>query len=366
MYDSSITANRCQFIENFGGVAGGFESHEGAEAIVMNSLFVGNRSAKQGSAIQFWDQDDARVINCMLVDNWSEGDDPAGILNFRSGEGTEITNTIIYDNRGPAIWERDSVDPTVTNCLFFGNADGVYQGEDVGLIRTVDGEAGLNSILATAMNNLSADPMFINTKAGNYRLQSGSPGIDGGTAEGARTDDFDGETRSLKGPRILPDIGYDELFDDDADGTPDWWETLHGLQVSVAAAVGDLDGDELSNGDEYVLGTNPEAVYTDGDGRSDSVEVAAGSDPLDELWSPVYVSREGDNTTGDSWATALFSVGDAVAQAADEGKDVWVAEGTYNIGSPINLESFMAIYGGFSAMMFRMRREIAQSRRRER
>ena len=43
----------------------------------------------------------------------------------------------------------------------------------------------------------------------------------------------------------------------------------------------DYDNDNLSNGDEIELGTNPNKADTDGDGVNDDVEVEAGTNPLD-------------------------------------------------------------------------------------
>ncbi len=60
----------------------------------------------------------------------------------------------------------------------------------------------------------------------------------------------------------------------------------------------------------------------------------------------VYVSASGDNTTGNSWATAYNSV-QAGVDAATAGEDVWVAAGVYPVSSPVELHSQVAVYGGF-------------------
>ncbi len=70
------------------------------------------------------------------------------------------------------------------------------------------------------------------------------------------------------------------LPDSDGDGLPDEWEMTHFGNLDQTAA-GDSDGDGLSNGAEYSVGTNPGNSDTDGDGLSDGDEVNVhGSNPL--------------------------------------------------------------------------------------
>jgi hypothetical protein len=71
-------------------------------------------------------------------------------------------------------------------------------------------------------------------------------------------------------------------IDSDGDGIPDEWELNNGLDPNDPTdAERDLDGDGLSNLDEYLQNTNPNKPDTDDDGYKDGREVEAGTDPLD-------------------------------------------------------------------------------------
>lgn len=62
--------------------------------------------------------------------------------------------------------------------------------------------------------------------------------------------------------------------DTDGDGMPDGWEMINGLNpVNPADAGTDLDGDGLTNLQEYQNGSDPRNADTDGDGLTDGTEV---------------------------------------------------------------------------------------------
>lgn len=78
-----------------------------------------------------------------------------------------------------------------------------------------------------------------------------------------------------------PEAGPDPTVEDsDGDNMPDGFEIFNDLNpVDPSDAGGDLDGDGLSNLDEYLNGIDPSTADSDSDGISDGDEVAAGIDP---------------------------------------------------------------------------------------
>ncbi|MBI2176619.1 thrombospondin type 3 repeat-containing protein [Candidatus Woesearchaeota archaeon] len=75
--------------------------------------------------------------------------------------------------------------------------------------------------------------------------------------------------------------------DNDNDGMPDEWEIKYGLNpLDSSDALVDLDGDGLSNLEEFKAGASPKKKDTDNDGADDGKEVKAGSDPKDPKSKP--------------------------------------------------------------------------------
>jgi hypothetical protein len=92
-----------------------------------------------------------------------------------------------------------------------------------------------------------------------------------GTAEAADFD-YDGVSNQAE-----LNAGLDVFSaDTDGDALPDGWELANNLDakstLGMNGAEGDLDGDELTNLEEYNYGTNPRAGDTDADTLSDYAE----------------------------------------------------------------------------------------------
>ena len=82
--------------------------------------------------------------------------------------------------------------------------------------------------------------------------------------------------------------------DFDFDSIPDIWESEYGLDpYNATDADIDIDGDNLSNLEEYENGTNPLLWDSDGDGYSDGMEIGLGTDPLDNTSYPSDFDDDG-------------------------------------------------------------------------
>jgi hypothetical protein len=89
----------------------------------------------------------------------------------------------------------------------------------------------------------------------------------------------------------------------------------------------------------------------DGQARIQGAAVDMGADESDgTVWNVptpvVRVSPLGDDTDGSTWAKARRSVTNAIAQAAQTGGEVWVAQGTYT--ERIRPSAFVYLHGGFA------------------
>ncbi|MFC1559977.1 choice-of-anchor Q domain-containing protein [Candidatus Margulisiibacteriota bacterium] len=267
-YGGTWEANNCTFLENRGGGAttsGGVASGRDASYpnlwIVNYCTFKGNYGTNKGGVFR---EINFVADNCTFEGNYVYGAStqyPEGGVAW-SGTGY-ITNSFFFDNyatgEGGIHGEGGvfgGVTATVTNCAFNNNTAKRWGGVSyagaikffncsfnnndarvAGDITYTTGVTAVNSIfwsddpfelgfgtvkysdvkdfdyggLADGGGNINSDPLFVSTdEASPYflKLNTGSPCIDSGTAEGAPADDFYGNVR----PRGLNyDMGFYEF-----------------------------------------------------------------------------------------------------------------------------------------------------------
>jgi hypothetical protein len=119
-------------------------------------------------------------------------------------------------------------------------------------------------------------------------------------------------------------------LDSDGDGLPDSYETAQFGGIAVYSGDDDADGDELTNRQERTLGTNPNAVMTngtrkdghgdiDGDNVVDLCELQDGTDPADSSSRDLtanYVGFFGTMEHKATWGAAALNQFDGTIMRA--------------------------------------------------
>jgi predicted outer membrane repeat protein len=168
-------------------IGGGIDA-ERSLATVERTIVRGNE-AQYNAGISLY-QTVLTMTNSLVISN-------AGPGISGEAQGT-IVNVTAADNTGPGV--QIGIDSTVaiTNSIMWGNDGSDYT--CVGDCTLAYSDVGVGD--TTGPGNISADPLFLNAPGGYYRLQTGSPCRNTGTADGAPPDDIEGNPRDAQ-----PDMG---------------------------------------------------------------------------------------------------------------------------------------------------------------
>ncbi len=140
--------------------------------------------------------------------------------------------------------------------------------------------------------------------------------------------------------------------DDDEDGLPDRWERAVGLQATVNDRQDDLDGDGLTNIEEFMRQTHPGKTDTDGDSVPDATETNLGTwtSLQDRGTNPNIADSDGDGLTdGDEFLTTPEG-SDPNVPDTDEDGIIDAAERFYG-SLPGDAESTPALVDGLLAYL---------------
>ena len=219
--------------------------------------------------------------NPMLAD--TDGD---GVL-----DGVEVntygSNPCLSDTDGDGLTDAQEIAIGTSPCNMDTDGDGLLDAwelaNNLNPLSSVGNDGALADLDNDGLNNLQ-EQMYggnpRNADTDNDGLSDAQEVLNGTNISNVDTDN-DGLTDKQE-----IDLSCNPLdIDMDRDGMLDGWEVYNGLSPvstnGVNGADGDLDGDGLSNIEEYLNGTNPDLCDSDGDGISDLIEVENGSDPND-------------------------------------------------------------------------------------
>ncbi|MEM7203862.1 MAG: right-handed parallel beta-helix repeat-containing protein [Planctomycetota bacterium] len=181
----------CVFRRNRAFLYGGGLFCQAPRTRVINSVFWRNSGPRGGGAVHVRAAD---VIHCTLVDN-SGGCEGGGV---RSTGALRVTNTVLWDNFATQA-PQAAVDGPLE--MTHSNVDGGQVG--------VQWAGGGPLLWGPGM--LSEAPRFVESAAGDLRLQFDSPCRDAGSATAVTLPgvDFEGDPRIAQD---APDIGADEFY----------------------------------------------------------------------------------------------------------------------------------------------------------
>jgi len=275
--DALVLVN-CAFTNNVGGViGGGVAGGLGGPVTVYNSTFVGNTAltgsgggaangvftnclfqgniAASGGGIS-----GSTLYNCQLIQNTATngGGGNGGTLYNCAVTGNSATTgggaygcneyncTLAGNSAGDSGGDYNG---TLYNCIVYDNAASTnpnYSGSTLTSCCTVP--------LAAVGANLTNDPAFVNPAAGNFHLQTNSPGINSGNnADVTGSTDLDGNPRIAGG---TVDLGAYE-YQTPVSRISYAWLQQYGIPINAATDTGDVDGDGMNNWQEWLAGTNP-------------------------------------------------------------------------------------------------------------
>lgn len=205
----NVTIRNCEIVNSRDGI----RVQDSDDLLLFNNLVTGNtnRGVRIGATASGSGSSRARLINNTIADNGGTGiaigdDDvasPGALLRNNIVQGNQPRNVDVAGN-APSSLDGYSADFNL-----------VFTSQPPGQIQCIPGgdkaRCGYGPFVPRGANDVNADAMFVNAARGDYRLQSGSPGINAGTAniDADLLEILDERTTTGGGSDQLPvDLGY--------------------------------------------------------------------------------------------------------------------------------------------------------------
>ena len=182
---NAISANGGDGVYLYDTKAPSEEAYDLVHPRIENNLIYENSGAGISSDAKHED------VELFVVNNTIASNGGDGVVFHRSAAHVRFANNTVVDNAGYGlVCVGEPVTQAANNDLWV-NAGGGYDGCPPGI------------------DDISADPVFVNRAAADFHLAFGSPCIDAGTSEGAPATDIEGIARP-QGEAV--DIGAHELW----------------------------------------------------------------------------------------------------------------------------------------------------------
>ncbi len=203
-----------------------------ASLIVKNSTFTAD-TANKGGAL-YINTNSPRIVNCLFYKNLA--DSFGGAIYCQQASPHLVNNTIVNNRAatgGSGLYNMNSTS-TITNSIVWANSSGV---QNDGSSLTKASYSLIQGYVANAIaHNLdgNTDPLFIDTSANNYHLQTNSPCINKGNNDSIPSD-------------VTTDLdGYNRIYNDTVDlGAYEFGNTPLKLHLLNFKGISQSDGTAL-------------------------------------------------------------------------------------------------------------------------
>ena len=122
-FSASPTVTNCKFRKNSGQLGGGIANRSGSNPTLTNCAFINNNSPYVGGGMYNY-QSNPLLVNCVFIGNTSSNQ--GGAVNNSGGGNPEMINCIFSGNStgsfGGAMFNYTNTHPKLVNCIFSGNS----------------------------------------------------------------------------------------------------------------------------------------------------------------------------------------------------------------------------------------------------